>query len=186
MREISKNRIMQYAFFTAVAATVYVLESMVVRTLPFPFLRIGLANVIIVYLLMRREFIFAFTVNIMKTLIGGLISFTLMSPATLLSISGGVTSLLVMCLLMASKIRFSILGISIAGAVVHNIVQILMVRWVLIQRDSVLYLMPVLMLLGIVTGFITGVIAYELYQKLEGNTECQSKQNELPVKSIEK
>lgn len=176
---------MQYAFFTAVAATIYFLESMVVRVLPFPFLRIGLANVIIVYLLMRREFILALTVNVMKTVIGGLISFTLLSPATLLSISGGVISLLVMWVLLCSGIRFSILGISIAGAVVHNIVQVLMVRWVLIQRDSVLYLLPVLMLLGIVTGFITGVIAYELHQKLEGKTECESKPNVLSAKSIE-
>jgi len=175
MREISKNRIMQYAFFTAIAATVYFLESMAVRALPFPFLRIGLANVIIVYLLMRREFVFAFTVNIMKTVIGGLISFTLMSPATLLSISGGIASLLVMWLLLVSHIRFSILGISIAGAVVHNIVQVLIVRWLIIPRDSVLYLLPILMVLGIVMGFITGVIAYELYQKLEGNQECESK-----------
>ena len=185
MKEISKNRIMQYAFFTAIAATVYFLESMVVRALPFPFLRIGLANVIIVYLLMRREFIFAFTVNIMKTVIGGLISFTLMSPATLLSVSGGIASLLVMWLLLVSRLRFSILGISIAGAVVHNIVQVLMVRWLIIPRESILLLMPVLMLIGIVTGFVTGAIAYELYQKLEGNTECESNQNRISVQNIE-
>lgn len=165
---------MQYAFFTAVATTVYFLESMVVRVLPLPFLRIGLANVIIVYLLMKKEFVLAFMVNIMKTLIGGLISFTLLSPATLLSISGGIGSLIVMWLLLASRINFSILGISIAGAVVHNIIQIFCVRWLIIQRDSVFYLLPVLMLIGIVTGFVTGLIAYELYQKLEINKEIDS------------
>lgn len=171
----AKNRIMQYAFFTAVAATVYFLESMAVRMLPLPFLRIGLANVIIVYLLMKREFVFAFTVNIMKTVIGGLISFTLLSPATLISICGGVGSLLVMWLLLMSRIRFSIIGISIAGAVVHNIIQILVVRWVVIPKDSVLNLLPILMLIGIVTGFVTGIIAHELYEKLEGSKECEGK-----------
>lgn len=164
---------MQYAFFTAVAATVYFLESMVVRILPVPFLRIGLANVIIVYLLMRKEFVLAFTVNIMKTLIGGLISFTLMSPATLLSISGGIGSLIVMWLLLVSKIKFSILGISIAGAVVHNIIQIFCVRWIIIQRDSVFYLLPILILIGIITGFVTGIIAYELYQNLDLTKESE-------------
>jgi heptaprenyl diphosphate synthase len=80
-----------------------------------------------------------------------------------------------MWLLLVSRIRFSILGISIAGAVVHNIIQIYVVRWVVLQRDSVLKLLPVLMLIGIVTGLITGLIANELYQRLEGNKECESK-----------
>jgi heptaprenyl diphosphate synthase len=170
-----KNRIMQYAFFTAVATTVYFLESIAVRLLPFPFLRIGLANVIILYLLLKKEFVFAFTVNIMKTLIGGLISLTLLSPATLISICGGIGSMLVMWLLLVSHIRFSAIGISIAGAVVHNIIQVFVVRWVILQRDSIFYLLPVLMLIGIVTGFVTGIIAQELYQKLEGSKECEDK-----------
>jgi heptaprenyl diphosphate synthase len=174
MKQSSNSIIIRYAFFTAVAATVYFLESMAVRALPFPFLRIGLANVIVVYLLMRKEYIFAFTVNIMKTLIGGLISFTLLSPATVLSICGGIGSLLIMWLLMASRISFSIIGISIAGAVVHNIIQIYCVRWLIIQRDSVFYLLPILMLIGIATGFITGIIAHELYTKLEGQEACAS------------
>jgi len=169
MEQKVKNRAMQYAFFTAAATTVYFVESMAVRILPLPFLRIGLANVIIVYLLMKREFVFAFTVNIMKTIFGGLISFTLLSPATLLSISGGIASMLFMWLLLVSGIKFSILGVSIGGAVVHNIVQVFMVRWLIIPKDSVLYLIPVLMLVGIVTGFVTGIIALELYQKMEGN-----------------
>jgi len=172
MKQSSNNIIIRYAFFTAVATTVYFLESMAVRALPFPFLRIGLANVIIVYLLMRKEFVFAFTVNILKTLIGGLISFTLLSPATILSICGGIGSLIVMWLLLVSRLNFSVIGISIAGAVVHNIIQIYCVRWLIIPRDSVFYLLPVLMLIGIATGFITGIIAHELYLKLEGNEEC--------------
>jgi heptaprenyl diphosphate synthase len=172
MKQSSNSIIIQYAFFTAVATTVYFLESMAVRALPLPFLRIGLANVVIVYLLLNKSFVFAFTVNIMKTLIGGLISMTLLSPATLLSLSGGIISLVVMWLLLVSKINFSIIGISIAGAVVHNIVQILCVRWLIIPRDSILYLIPVLMLIGIATGFVTGIIAYELSIRLEGNKEC--------------
>jgi heptaprenyl diphosphate synthase len=154
---------------------VYFLESMATRMLPLPFLRIGLANVIIVYLLMKRDFACAFTVNIMKTLLGGLASFTLLTPATLISLCGGIGSMLVMWLLLVSRIRFSIIGISIAGAVVHNIIQIYVVRWVVLQRDSVLKLLPVLMLIGIATGLVTGLIAHELYQRLEGNKECESK-----------
>ena len=167
-------KLIQYAFFTAIATTVYFVESIAVRALPLPFLRIGLANVIIVYLLMQRRYGFAFVVNILKTLIGGLFSFTLMSPATLLSISGGIGAFLIMWLLLVSRINFSVIGISIAGAVVHNIIQLLCVRWVIIPRNSVFNLMPLLILIGIGTGFVTGIIAHELSKRLRGNPICES------------
>jgi len=163
---------MQYAFFTAIATTVYFLESMAVRVLPLPFLRIGLANVIIVYLMMKKEFIFALTVNIMKTLIGGFISFTLLSPATVLSLCGGIGSMIVMWLLIVSGLKFSVLGVSVGGAVVHNVIQLYCVRWLLIQRDSVLKLMPVLIVIGIVTGLLTGIIADELRKRMDKDKEC--------------
>lgn len=173
MNQNTKNRIMQFAFFTAIATTVYFLESMAVRVLPFPFLRIGLANVIIVYLLIKREFALAFGVNVMKTFIGGFISFSLFSPATILSIGGGIGSLIIMWLFMVSKVRFSVLGISIVGAVMHNVIQIILVRLFVIQSDSVISLMPVLMIIGIVTGLLTGIVAEELHQKLEKDKGCQ-------------
>lgn len=171
------NRLLYYAFFTAIATSVYFVESMTVRLLPLPFLRIGLANVIIVYLLIGREFVFALVLNIVKTLLGGLISFTLMSPATVISLSGGLGSLIVMWLLIKSWIPFSIIGISIAGAVTHNIIQVYCVRWFIIQRDSILQLMPVLMLMGIATGLVTGFIAHELSHKLRGKIEWQESVN---------
>lgn len=161
------STLIRYAFFTAVATTVYFLESIAVRALPLPFLRIGLANVVIVYLLFEREAVLAFTVNILKTLIGGFASFTLISPATVLSLLGGIGALTIMWLLMQSRLGFSLIGISIAGAVTHNVVQLLCVRWILITRDSVLLLMPALMIAGIFTGLITGVIALQLRLRLD-------------------
>jgi len=169
-----KTKIIQYAFFTAAATSVYFLEGMAVRVLPVPFLRIGLANVIILILLMKREFMMAFVVNITKTLIGGLLCFTLMSPTTLLSICGGLGAMLVMWLLLFSKINFSVLGISIAGAVMHNIIQVLLVRLIIIPRDSIMYLLPVMMLVGLVTGLVTGIIAFEVIQKLQDKEKCQT------------
>ncbi len=136
-----------------------------------PFLRIGLANVVVVYLLMQKEYVMALVVTTAKTLIGGLASLTLMSPATLLSLGGGIGSLFVMWLLFVSPFRFSTFGISIAGAVMHNVIQIFFVRWLIIPRDSIYYLLPILMLVGIGTGFITGLITFELNQRMQGMGE---------------
>lgn len=142
------------------------------RALPLPFLRIGLANVIIVYLLWQREFILGFTVNVLKTLFGGMLSLTLFNPATILSLAGGILSFIVMWLLLQSLLRFSIIGISVSGAVTHNVMQIFCVRWIIIQRDSVFQMLPLLIIIGVVTGIITGIFAMELQNRMEGSKDA--------------
>ncbi len=134
--------------------------------MPLPFLRIGLANVVILYLLMEREFVMALVVSVAKTVLGGLASLTLLSPATLLSLAGGTGALVMMWLMLVSGMRFSILGVSMVGAVMHNIMQVLLVRWLIIPKDSVYFLIPLLGLIGLVMGLVTGIITYELRQRL--------------------
>ena len=172
------NRIRQilitYAFFTAVATTIYAIESLAVRALPLPFLRIGLANAVVLYILWQHDYVMALFVTIAKTIIGGTLSFTLLSPATVLSLLGGAGAYVIMWLLLISRMQFSIIGISIAGAVLHNIIQTLGVRWFIIPRDAIYNLLPLLMLIGIVTGLITGIAAFELTRHLRMKTLAET------------
>ncbi len=167
MKGILNNKPIEIAFFSAVAAAIYFAESMAMRAFPIPFLRLGLANVIILLLLVRKKLLMALIVNIVKTLIGGFAAYTLLSPATLISICGGITALLTMWIMIISGFGFSILGLSIGGAVMHNITQIFVVRWILIRMDSVYRLIPLLMIIGIITGIVTGVITAEINKRLE-------------------
>ncbi len=96
------------------------IESLIMRFLPMSFLRLGLSNIIILHLVTERQYKHAFVVNIAKSLIGGFFTYTLISPATMLSISGGIAALLIMIAAQSTKLGFSIYGISIAGAVLHN------------------------------------------------------------------
>lgn len=54
--------------------------------------------------------------------------------------------------------RFSLPAISVAGGVAHNIGQIL-VAWAVLG-SAVLYYLPVLIVSGLIAGFVTGIIAY--------------------------
>ncbi len=151
------------AFYTAFAVTIYIVENFIPK--PFPFMKLGLANVVILMLLHMRNFKFAIIVGLSKTFIGGFISGTLLSPTTLLSFSGSVLSLIIMILFIKSRINFSLIGISILGAISHNFAQIIVVRLILIKENSIFYLTPLLIILGIVTGIITGYLAIVFSRK---------------------
>jgi uncharacterized membrane protein len=169
-QKLSRQRyIVVLAFFTACAVTVYLLESFIPK--PLPFMKLGLSNVVILVLLMAGNHRSAFLVALAKTLIGGIFSGTLISPTTLLSSGGTILAFLIMILLIRIPIRFSILGISIAGAVGHNFAQICLVRLFLIKENSIFYLTPLLILMGIVTGIITGYLAKMFLDKLDSSLD---------------
>ena len=166
MTQVIKNRTVWLGFMIATACTIYVIESFVMRLLPFPFLRIGFSNIIVLYLIIHDKFWTAIVVNIAKSLIGGLITFTLMTPATALSLAGGLTAILIMFLANKSHTGLSIFGISIAGAVGHNLAQLFMVRWLIIPHARVFMLTPILILLGMVSGFIISYLTILIDEKL--------------------
>ncbi len=170
--DLTDLRLIHLAFFTAFAIAIYVVESFVPK--PFPFMKLGLANVVVLLLLVSGNFRYAFLVVIGKTIAGGFLSGLLLSPTTLLSLSGSVASLCVMTLFMRSKINFSIIGLSILGAVSHNLIQIVVVRFILIKENTIFYLTPLLIIMGIVTGIVIGYIAKLFLDRLNGNYKTKS------------
>ncbi|HPR18258.1 MAG TPA: Gx transporter family protein [Candidatus Cloacimonadota bacterium] len=162
------------AFFTALAVTIFILESIIPK--PLPFMKLGLSNVVVLVLLVSGNLRSAVVVAIAKSILGGLLAGTLFSPTTLLSLSGTILSLLVMMLLLKLPFDFSILGISIGGAVAHNFGQIGLVRLLLIKENSIFYLTPLLILMGIVTGIITGYLAKIFIDKMKEEYEEKKKE----------
>jgi len=73
--------------------------------------------------------------------------------------------------LKISRLPLGILGISICGAVGHNFGQLLMVRLLLVPNDGIFHLTPLLIIVGMVTGIITGSIAWKVVQAVKGDYE---------------
>ncbi|NQT65489.1 MAG: Gx transporter family protein [FCB group bacterium] len=165
--DLSNLRLIHLAFFTAFAIAIYVVESFIPK--PFPFMKLGLANIVVLLLLVSRNVRYALIVIIGKTVAGGFFSGLFLSPTTLLSISGSLCSLGIMTIFIKSKVRFSLIGISILGAVSHNLAQIAVVRLILIKENSIFYLTPLLIIMGIVTGIIIGFIAKLFMDRINGD-----------------
>jgi heptaprenyl diphosphate synthase len=164
-KEMTQQRkLIMTALFTAAAASIFVLESFIPKILPF--MKIGLANIIPLILIIRKNHREAFIVIIAKIILGGFITGTLFSPTTLLSLCGGLFAFLIMIILIYLPVNFSIIGISIAGAVFHNLGQLFAVRLLLIKENEIFYLTPLLIILGMITGVITGYIAHLLLKKI--------------------
>lgn len=161
------NRNLWLGFLIATACVIYMIESLIMRFLPMSFLRLGLSNIIILHLVTERQYKHAFVVNIAKSLIGGFFTYTLISPATMLSISGGIAALLVMMAAKSSKLGFSIYGISIAGAVLHNLTQLALVKYAIIPNVQVFVLTPILLLLGMVSGIVVAYLTLIFRDKIK-------------------
>jgi len=161
----SDRKIIVTALFTAAAASIFILESFIPK--PLPFMKIGLANIIPLLLILNRNYKEAFMVIIAKIFLGGLVLGTLISPTTLLSFAGGILAFIIMILFFILPLNFSVIGISIAGAVSHNLGQLIVLRLFLVKESEIFYLTPLLIILGMITGTITGYIAHLLITKIK-------------------
>ncbi|MDP2174187.1 MAG: Gx transporter family protein [Candidatus Cloacimonadaceae bacterium] len=155
------------AYLTATAASLHIVESLVMRMFPLPFIRIGLSNIVILYLIMQNQPLSAIIVNIVKTILGGAVTLTLLSPATLLSLGGGICAVVVMYLTHKSRLGFGVFGISIAGAVAHNLGQLILVKWLIFPDTAVFLLTPMLILIGMLSGMAIAYIMLVVSDKLK-------------------
>lgn len=120
-----------------------------------PGIKIGLANVIIVYLLFKSGAADAALVSLTRLFLSALLFGSVLT--LLYSFAGALLSFSVMLLLKKSKL-FSETAISIAGGVFHNLGQILVAMAVLRTRE-IGYYMIVLTFTGCVAGLFIGIAA---------------------------
>ena len=139
---------------TALALILAYVEALLPPLFPaVPGMKMGLPNIVIVFLLYRRGPIFAGTVSLLRILLVSLLFGNVM--ALLYSLAGGALSLLVMALLRRLRV-LSTVGVSVAGGVSHNIGQILMAMLVL-ETAELGYYLAVLTVTGTVAGILIGL-----------------------------
>lgn len=157
-----KNRVAYFGVFTALALIFSYVESLIPIQLGIPGVKLGLANLIIVIALYKMRLSEVFLLSIVRILLSGFLFGNYFS--ILYSLAGGLLSLVVMALLKKMG-DFSVMGISMAGGVFHNVGQ-LVVAMMVVETFSVGYYLPVLLVAGLVTGFLIGVAAGEMLKRL--------------------
>ena len=157
-----KNRVAYFGVFTALALIFSYVESLIPIQLGIPGVKLGLANLIIVIALYKMRLSEVFLLSIVRILLSGFLFGNYFS--ILYSLAGGLLSLAVMALLKKAG-DFSVMGISMAGGVSHNVGQ-LVVAMMVVETFSVGYYLPVLLVAGLMTGFLIGVAAGEMLKRL--------------------
>lgn len=158
-----KNRAAYFGVFTALALIFSYVEALIPIHFGIPGVKLGLANLAIVIVLYKTDFKEALLLSVTRVVLAGFIFGSLFS--ILYSMAGGILSLLVMTALKQSK-SFSIIGVSMAGGVCHNIGQ-LVVAMLVVETYQVGYYLPVLLVSGLVTGALIGIVCREVLKRVQ-------------------
>ena len=157
-----KNKVAMFGVFTALALIFSYVEAMIPINFGIPGVKLGLANLIVVIVLYKGDWKDALFIAVARIVLSGFIFGNLFS--ILYSLAGGMLSLLVMILLKKTK-AFSIVGVSIGGGAAHNVGQLLVAMFV-VQTYQVGYYLPVLLIAGVLTGALIGIVALEVVKRL--------------------
>lgn len=164
-RRWSASIVAKLGLLTAVAIVLGYFEYLLPVT-GIPGVKLGLANTVLLYALYLIDVPSAVLLMFLKVALSGLL---FGGPAAMLySLAGGVLSLAVMILARKSK-GLSIVGVSVLGAVSHNIAQMAVACFVVETRAILAYL-PILLFAAAVTGTLTGLIARYTFRGLRPKT----------------
>ncbi len=139
----------------ALAMIMSYIEALVPLSFAVPGIKMGLANIVIIFVLYKIGTKEAILVSLIRVILVSLLFSNVMAMAY--SIAGAVLSLSVMWVLKKTD-KFSFVGVSIAGGIMHNVGQIIMAVILLGTEQIALYL-PVLIITGTVTGVVIGIVS---------------------------
>ena len=150
------HKLVLTSLFFAIAIILSIIEnSLPPLPIAVPGVKFGLSNIAVMYVLFFIGKESAYTVAVLKAVF---VFSTRGWIASVLSLTGGILSLTIVILLMALfREKISYLILSIAGAVFHNIGQLIAVS-IVYTNLYLMYFMPVLLVTGVLAGIITSVL----------------------------
>lgn len=147
----------------ALAMILSFVESQIPALIAVPGVKVGLPNLVIVFLLYKCSWREAALVNFVRVVLSSIL-FGNVQTLTF-SLAGAAISLLGMILLMRTE-KFSSVAVSVVGGVLHNLGQILAaVLW--LGTMEIAYYLPVLLISGTVAGVLIGIVSGMLVKRLE-------------------
>lgn len=158
-----KNKVAVFGVFTSLALILSYVELLIPINFGIPGMKLGLANLLVVILLYKGCPRDALLLSVIRILLSGLIFGNMFS--IFYSLSGGLLSLAVMVFLKKTG-QFTVAGISIGGGASHNVGQLLVAMFV-VQTYQVGYYLPVLLIAGVITGAVIGILSAEVLKRTQ-------------------
>ena len=160
--KIKPRSIAMLGICAAIAMVLSYLESLIPLSFAVPGIKLGLANIAVVFVLYKlgaKEAVFVSLIRIvwMAILFGNVMTLAY-------SVAGAVLSLTAMILLKRSE-RFSTVGVSVIGGILHNTGQIL-VAMLIMETAQIVYYLPILCVSGIAAGVAIGIVSAILVKRV--------------------
>ena len=159
---MKQKKIAYMGLFAAIAIIFGYVESLIPFFTGRPGIKLGLANLAVLFILETYTWKEAALVSIVRILVIGFMFGNMFS--ILYSMAGAALSLTVMTLMKRFS-GFSILGVSVAGGVSHNIGQ-LIIAALIVENTSLFYYAPVLLISGVITGILIGILTGEVTKRI--------------------
>lgn len=151
---IKTKKLINLGLLLSVALILSYIESLIPFGFGIPGIKLGLANLAVLlcmYCIGDKE---AIIINGMRILLAGFLFGNLYS--IIYSLAGGVLSFLAMWLVKKMKL-FTVNGVSVLGGISHNLGQALIAAFV-VETAGVFYYIPYLLVAGVLTGWLIGLI----------------------------
>lgn len=158
-----RNRAAYFGTFTALALILGYVEMLIPIQFGIPGVKLGLANLVTILVLYKMGWKDALLLSVVRIVLGGFIFSNLF--AVFYSLAGGLLSLSVMGIVKKTG-KFSVVGVSIWGGIFHNIGQ-LAVAMAVVQTYEVGYYFPVLLVAGLLTGMVIGILSGEVLKRIK-------------------
>ena len=155
------KRITRLSLLLALSVVLNLIESVIpIFNGTIPGLKLGLANIVILFTLYEFSFKESMTISIMRVILVGILRIGLFSMAFFFSLSGAIISIIIMAL-AKEYTKLSIIGVSILGSIFHSIGQII-IACIFVNSTSMVLYLPWILLFSIPTGIFTGILSREL------------------------
>ena len=155
------------ALLTAAAVVLGYVERLIPMPGSIPGIKLGLANTVLLYAIYLLDTRSAFVLMILKVGLSGLLYSGV--SAMMFSLGGGLCSLVMM--LLVKKLgggNVSIIGVSVVGAVFHNVGQTA-VAALMVNTAALMGYVPFLLVAAVVTGVLTGIAGKYAIQGLKAS-----------------
>lgn len=159
------QRLTRTALLAGFGLVMFLFEAILPR--PLPWAKPGLANIATLLALYLLGAASAWAVTLLRVLLGSLLLGAFMNPGFWLSLAGGVAAVAVMTVLQRYGAKqFSVIGVSLAGALAHVLAQILVAGLFFVGRWEIVYLLPAMLWPALFAGMVVGVAAFLLLERL--------------------
>lgn len=161
MRRNSLRKVVFIALLTAGAVVLNALDIAV--TMPFPYVRLGIAHIMTIVALLLYGVRAAGLVIVMKLVLTALLFGKLGAPGYSIAVAGNLGAFIFLCL---GRRMFSVVPLSIGAAFCNNVAQSAVVFVFFVPHLEILWLFAILQGIGVATGAIMGIAAKLLLERL--------------------